>query len=138
MKPENSFIASVGRHFPSSTEPHREKMSNPYTSGTADMWYSGKRDLWVEYKYILVPARDDTLIDLVKGKSPELSVLQQHWLEGRHKEGRQVRVIVGSKDGGVILKYPFWMQPISAKAFRASMMTRKEIAEAIVLLLGGV
>ena len=129
--PENNFISSVHKHLP--VKLYRMKNSNPYNGGIADVWYSGKRrDLWIEYKFIAVPKRPDTTIDLVSGKSPEISALQQEWLRARHEEGRNVGVIIGSKDGGVWLPGLAWNQTFQAKDFLARLRTRKELAEEIV------
>lgn len=130
-KPETTFIASVHKHLPPTL--YRVKNNNAYTAGIADVWYSGKgRDLWVEYKFIEVPKRPDTTIDLVSGKSPEISALQQEWLRARHEEGRNVGVVIGSKDGGIWLPGLAWSQTFQAKDFLAHLRTRKELAEEIV------
>ena len=64
-KPETTFYTSVHRHLPSTDLLHREKMSNPYRGGTFDHWYSGKKaDLWIEWKFVVLPKRDDTMIDI--------------------------------------------------------------------------
>ncbi len=125
-KPESTFIASVHRHLP--PELHREKMCNPYSSGTADVWYSGNHaDLWVEYKFIpKIPVRDNTLI------VPELSALQLEWLEGRHGEGRNVALIIGCPEGGVLYRNGGWRSPCQAGYFRKALKDRKTLADWIV------
>ena len=129
--PENNFISSVHKHLPAKL--YRMKNHNQYNGGIADVWYSGKgRDLWVEYKFIEVPKRPDTTIDLVSGKSPEISALQQEWLRARHEEGRNVGVVIGSKDGGIWLPGLAWDQTFQAKDFLACLRTRKELAEEII------
>lgn len=133
--PENNFISSVHKHLP--VKLYRMKNHNQFNGGIADVWYSGKNDLWVEYKFIAVPKRLDTLIDLVGGKNPPISALQQEWLSERHKEGRQVGVIVGSKDGGVWFPDTAWERPIPTGHFRGQMLPRKELADLIVQLTGG-
>lgn len=109
-------------------------MNNPYNSGTADVWYSGRRaDLWVEYKFLKegkIPVRPGTLIDLVT-KQRYLSALQLDWLEGRHAEGRNVWVIVGCKDGGVVWPHGGWRQPMSVQGFRCRLIDRKGLANLI-------
>lgn len=128
-KPETTFYTSVHRHLPSIDRLHREKMANPYRGGTADHWYSGNGgDLWVEWKFIIIPKRDDTMIDLCGGKKPPLSALQQDWLTGRYNEGRNVVVIVGAKEGGVIYEFRTWRHPMSAGEFRTRLQARQEIA----------
>ena len=121
-KPETIFITSVHRHLPDKKVPHREKMCNPYSSGTADVWYSGNADIWVEYKFIKVPARDATPVQA------ELSELQKDWLRGRHKEGRKVFVVIGCKDGGVILSNLDWEKPMPAADFKKRTMSRHAVA----------
>lgn len=132
-KPETNFYTAVHKFLPPVDELHREKMSNPYRGGTADHWYSGKNDLWIEWKFEVLPVRDTTLIDICGGKKPSLSHLQQDWLRCRYAEGRDVYVIIGSKEGGVIMTEPSagrfaWERPITAAHYRANLMTRKEIA----------
>lgn len=128
--PENTFIASVHRHLP--VDLYRMKNHNQYNGGIADVWYSGKKaDLWVEYKFITVPKRDETLIDLTGGRAPILSPLQQEWLEDRFVEGRSVGVLVGCKAGGVWLPDIDWKLPLTAAEFRASLMTRAALAQMI-------
>lgn len=128
--PENNFIGSVHKHLPMKL--YRMKNNNAYTAGIADVWYSGVSDLWIEYKFITVPKRPDTVIDLATGKAPMLSALQQEWLRSRHEEGRNVGVIIGSKDGGVWLPGLAWDQTILAKDFLAHLRTRKQLAEEII------
>ena len=128
-KPETTFIASVHKHLPPTL--YRVKNNNEYTAGIADVWYSGVRDLWVEYKFIVVPKRPDTVIDLLTGKNPAISYLQQEWLRSRHEEGRSVGVIVGSKDGGVWFPGLTWDATYPAKKFLSLLQTRKDLAGTI-------
>lgn len=128
-KPETTFIASVHKHLPPTL--YRVKNNNEYTAGIADIWYSGVRDLWVEYKFIVVPKRPDTVIDLITGKNPAISYLQQEWLRSRHEEGRSVGVIVGSKDGGVWFPGLTWDATYPAKKFLSLLQTRKDLAGTI-------
>jgi hypothetical protein len=136
-KPETTFTTSVHRHLPPVTEFWREKMANPYRGGGADYWYSGRgkksRDLWVEWKFVRLPKRDDTIVDLVNGKDPPLSYLQQSWLRDRHLEGRHVWVIVGTDaNGGVIFTDLSWERPLPRHSFVSRMLTRSAIAEEIL------
>lgn len=131
-KPETTFYTSVHRHLPPPSELYRMKNNNQFIAGIADHWYDGLRDLWVEWKFIKVPVRDDTGIDLVMGKDPPISYLQQDWLSARHANGRAAWVIVGSKDGGVIMRTPReWKRTWDAALFRASLESRPQIAQAI-------
>lgn len=131
--PENRFITSVHRLLPPVDEAYRMKNHNEYNGGIADVWYSGKvADLWVEYKFIAVPKRATTMIDLCDTKKDLLTALQQEWLSGRHKEGRNVAVIVGCEAGGVILPDLVWKQPLSTGDFVSRITTRKSIADWIM------
>lgn len=127
--PENTFIGSVHKHLPAGL--YHMKNHNQYIGGIADVWYSGVRDLWVEYKFIVVPKRPDTVIDLITGKNPAISYLQQEWLRSRHEEGRSVGVIVGSKDGGVWFPGLTWDATYPAKKFLSLLQTRKDLAGTI-------
>lgn len=130
--PENTFIASVHRHLPASL--YRMKNHNQYNGGIADVWYSNKNDLWIEYKFIVVPKRATTIIDLVnkppKGDSV-ISTLQQQWLTARHAEGRTVGVIIGSKDGGVWCPGVSWHRTWTALEFSDAMDSRSNLASQI-------
>lgn len=126
VKPENTFRAGVHKHLPKTL--HHEKMNNPYSSGTADDWYSGNcKDLWIEYKYITrVPSR-------VNVRPAEmLSPLQLRWLNGRHSEGRNIAVVVGCPDGGVILRNQEWEMEMNPDTFRDRLVPRQAIAQWIV------
>ena len=132
--PENTFIGSVHKHLP--VQLYRMKNHNEYNSGIADCWYSGKRDLWIEYKFIEVPKRDTTVIDLVGGKNPPLSALQQEWLKERHNEGRNVWVIVGCKEGGVLYRNLGWEPVADTGSFRGWIQSRKDLATEIANFTG--
>ena len=132
VKPETTFTASVHRHLP--VDLYRIKNNNAFNGGQPDVWYSGmKADLWVEYKFITLPKRDGTVIDLVSGKNPDISYLQQDWLKSRAREGRNVGVIVGCKEGGVWLPALAWVSPLNAAAFKKMILSRSELANIIVL-----
>lgn len=135
-KPENTFIASVHRHLPDDL--YRMKNHNIYNAGVPDVWYSGpKADLWIEYKFLELPKRDTTVIDLTAGKSPMLSALQQDWLRKRCAEGRNVGVIVGCKEGGVWFDHMSWEHPYTAEGYRGWLLDRKAIAVAIEKIVKG-
>jgi len=127
-KPETTFTASVHKYLPPGRQdPYWMKNNNLYTSGIWDVWYSGRaRDLWVEYKFVELPKRASTLIE------PGLSELQKDWGKDRMAEGRNLAVIVGSKDGGVILTGGMWKHPLTCEKFKAHMMSRKDIAQWIM------
>ncbi len=122
--PENTFIASVHRHLPVGL--YHMKNHNQYNGGIPDVWYSGHAaDLWIEYKFIVVPKRPDTLIKI------ELSELQKNWLRERHKEGRTVAVVVGCKIGGVYFDDLSWDREYTAKAYQQLITSRQELASRI-------
>ena len=122
--PENTFIASVHRHLPA--ELYRMKNHNQYNGGIPDVWYSGPAgDLWVEYKFIVIPKRGTTIIKI------ELSDLQKNWLRSRSAEGRDVGVVVGSKEGGVWFPDVSWGRDITADEFRDHLMTRQQVSSVI-------
>lgn len=125
-KPENTFISSIHRRIPKKI--HKEKMANPYRGGTADCWYSGKKnDLWVEYKYLpSVPQRG-----IITWERIGLSELQLEWLNERSEEGRNVVVIVGTPDGGVLYRHREWEMTHSCVEFRKRLVSRDDIANFI-------
>jgi len=122
-KPETTFIAAVNNHIPKSV--YRMKNNNQYTGGIADVWYSGRdNDLWVEYKYLpRVPTRVD--IDVMKLLSP----LQQAWLRDRRMEGRNVAVILGCPEGGVVLTDRQWELELTIQNFRTLLRSKQELGE---------
>ena len=126
-KPETTFIASIHKQL---AGPYHVKMNNPFTGGVADVWYSGDLgDLWVEYKYLpITPARADV--------KPDLSMIQRKWLTERHREGRNVAVIVGVKEGGVLLRDEEWLPPMDNETFKSRIISRKDIAEWILSQTG--
>lgn len=99
------------------------KTNNPYVAGVPDCYYSGPRgDLWIEYKYVAkLPVKVPVPVDLSK--------LQRHWLEGRHAEGRNVAVVVGSPEGAIVLRVQQLDMEVTANDFRKRMVARDQIAE---------
>lgn len=126
-KPETSFRKGVERYIP---RVYKEKMANPYRGGGADCWYSGiKSDLWVEYKYLpKLPVRVPV--------SFGLTALQIRWLNDRYAEGRNVAVIVGCKEGGVILQAGEWNHPMAVDQFRDRVVSRQQLGEFIQTTTG--
>lgn len=120
-KPETTFIASIHKFLPKDL--YRMKNNNPFTGGVPDCWYSGDScDLWVEYKFIpRLPSRGNV--------RPNLSALQLDWLNNRYREGRNVMVIVGTPEGGVIFRCEEWARDISAKEFNTRLVTRHALAQ---------
>ena len=128
--PENRFIQAIHRLLPARV--YRMKNHNPYVGGVADCWYSGTAgDLWVEYKFLELPKKPTTIVDLCGGSSPALSALQQEWLRNRHHEGRSVGVIIGTRSGGVWRPGISWDKPISSADLRAEMLDKPNLAAII-------
>ena len=129
-RPENSFIEGLEKHLPPKS-PYRMKNHNVYTGGVWDKWYSGEvADLWIEYKFIVVPKRDTTIIDPCTDRDM-LSKLQQDWGRERYAEKRNIAVIIGCKEGGVWLPGLTWDRPFTAAEFRAKIVSRAELAAII-------
>lgn len=124
--PENRFIGSVHRQLPD--KPYHMKNHNGYIGGVPDVYYSGNAaDMWIEYKFT---PRLPPIIDLMDTKKKyALSSLQQEWLRDRHEEGRDVRVILGCEDGGVMFVLRTW--EAQHKRERVRLLTRKELAVCI-------
>ena len=125
-KPETNFTNGIHRYLPVAV--YRMKNHNEYVGGIPDVWYSGDfRDLWVEYKYIPVSKPRTPVI-------PDLSAKQLHWIKSRRAEGRNVWVIVGYKQGGVIVENLDDMERgIRPDHFLARTLTRQQLAHAIAL-----
>jgi len=114
-KPENSFILGVHRYVSS----YKEKTNNPYRGGTPDVYYEGAGHLWVEYKFIILPARDTTPI------KADLSELQKEWLRRCHLNTGKARVIIGCKEGGVVLETPEqWENSMTTAEFKTNLLGR--------------
>lgn len=126
MKPERRFRQSVTQFL---RDVYVWPINDNYQAGVPDHYYSGHaNDLWAEYKYF--PTDKDSF-DLLKPASrPRLTSLQQHWLNGRHDEGRAVWVVVGFPSGGVILMNQEWMEPVKVRG----LLSREQIAREIMLV----
>ena len=128
-KPETTFIRSVNKHLPSHI--YSMKNNNVYCAGVPDVWYSGPGgDLWVEYKFVVIPKRSDTVVKV------ELSELQKTWLRDRDAEGRDVGVIIGCAEGGVWFAGLSWDFEFTAEKFRTWVEDRKVLASRIYSLIG--
>lgn len=97
-------------------------MSNPYRSGTFDDWYSSDpRDLWVEYKFQ----------PKLKSVKADLSPLQYHWGSERFLEGRNMAVIVGMPQGGIILTREEWETRVPVLEVEKRLKKRAELCRII-------
>ncbi len=107
-----------------------EKMSNPYRRGTPDCYYSGSTGgLWSEHKYLRSIPKT---VDVTRITTP----LQQQWLEGRHREGRSVSMLIFTPDGGVLLHGLSWQLTYSREEFKAMEVSMNQLAELIVAFCG--
>ncbi len=128
-KPENTFIGSIHKKF-GGKKPYIEKMYNPLRSGTPDVYYSGDvGDLWVEYKFIPRIPRSAEIL-------PDLTPRQRRWLNDRFAEGRNVAVVLGTPDGGVIYRNQEWNNPLSSTELAARVVSREEVARWITSQVG--
>lgn len=125
QKPENTFIKSIHTKM-AKEKPYFEKTNNPWRAGTPDVYYSGdKSELWIEYKYIpKIPISSEIL--------PDLTPRQRRWLNERYDEGRNVFVVLGTPDGGVIYRDKEWLKPLSSTEIEAKLLSRAEIARWII------
>lgn len=118
-KPESYFRSRVRKALDKRV--YIWPISDGYTSGVPDHWYSGNgADLWAEYKYY--PEERKTFC-LQNGS--KITRLQEHWLNSRLDEGRNVCVIVGFPSGGIILQNRAWMETVIVN----NLLSIKEIAE---------
>ena len=126
-KPETRFYTAVHKLLPPLRNLHREKMHNLYRGGTADVWYSGNADdLWVEYKWLAkLPRTTPVRLDKL------LSPLQQQWLMGRHGEGRNVVVILGTPAGAWVFEGVSWKEPLDPDIIRTNGLSKLNVADYI-------
>lgn len=123
-KQENTFIGSVHKRLPPKSELYWMKNYNPFNGGIADCWYSANNDLWIEYKFIpKMPVRAIV--------TPDCSVLQLDWLRGRYEEGRNVWVIVGCPEGGVLYTDLTWENSMPAEEWVGRVQGRDKLANVI-------
>ena len=128
-KPESTFIGSVHKKF-SGKKPYIEKMYNPLRSGTPDVYYSGDvGDLWVEYKFVPRIPRSAEIL-------PDLTPRQRRWLNDRFAEGRNVAVVLGTPDGGVIYRNKEWNTPLSSTELKARLVPKEGVAQWIKSQVG--
>lgn len=106
-KPETKFITRVNSFV--SNAVYRWKTHDSFTPGIPDLYYSGPKSyLWAEYKWY---AKQPKILYLGGGKRPKLTKIQANWLTCRYDEGRNVCVIVGWPEGGIILFDRTWEDP---------------------------
>lgn len=119
-KPETTYIKGVHKHL---TQSYYEKTNNPFRSGTPDVWYSGNLgELWVEYKFIERIPKNAKIL-------PEVSPRQAQWLSNRYVEGRNIAVVLGSPEGGVVYHGTGWLDSITPEEFRERMISKEAVAQ---------
>lgn len=102
---EHGFIRKI--HGKLDKRVYAWKIHDSYQGGVADCYYDGTGGayLWAEYKYIALPKRGTTIINV----HDALSALQQEWHTERVAHGINTCVIVGlSSTQGLILKGLEW------------------------------
>jgi len=120
---ESGFTRYIFKKLP--PEIYKLKIRLAQQNGVPDAYFSGPAgDCWVEFKYITAPKREVTEI------LPNLSPLQIKWLEGRHKEGRTVCVVLGSDIGCYIFDQHDWDVPIIREHF--TVYTRQHVIKWII------
>ena len=128
-KPEATFVRSVNKHVPQ--EVHHEGNADQFSGGRPDRRYEGCQartpDLWIEYKFLSTIPPVIDMMDIKK--QVKLSGLQQDWLKRANEHGRNVAVIIGCKQGGVILTNMTWTSAIPRDIFLKLVKSRKQIAE---------
>lgn len=126
-KPEATFRSGVHKYLPLSV--HHEAVGSNYSKGTPDQWYDGCHyDLWIEWKYAKeIPKH----LNLLNTTVPKLSEHQQNWLKRAHGNGRNVCVIVGFKEGGIILSDMAWESSLPREVVSEMIMSRRDLAKYI-------
>lgn len=128
--PENTFIHFVHRNLPDKENLYRMKNHNQYNGGIADCWYSAKKDLWVEYKWLhRIP--DSPNVDI------GMTDLQKEWCEGRHDEGRNVWVVLGTPQGVAVFRNKRWKKKISGDALRGLLIPKQDYVVELSIYLTG-
>jgi hypothetical protein len=122
-KPENQFVSGVHGYLPPEADFPRWKTNNPYVAGIWDWYYAGDVDeLWIEYKFIVVPKRPDTMV------LPALTPLQIHFGRALHRCNRNIAVVVGCAKGAVTYRDLSWERPITASEFTKRVIPRADLA----------
>lgn len=139
-KSENKFMDAVHKQLPADAI-YKMKITPAFSSGEFDTFYEGHaRDLFVEYKFLELPKRYDTMIHFDKMLSPK----QVQWGNRRYsRTSASDRVAphlaVGCRDNdryyGIFIQYTPDMAPINTKTFKDNLLSAKEIANRILSLV---
>lgn len=128
-KPEAQFRDGVHKYLPKMEKVHHEGVGGAYSKGIPDQYYDGKcYDLWIEWKYANHIPKN---LNLLNTTSPKLSEHQQRWLKRAYNNGRNVCVIVGFPEGGIILSAMAWEETWPKEIIKEMIMSRKELAQYI-------
>lgn len=100
------------------------KINDRFMGGVPDAYYMGDQGvLWVEYKYVkLLPVRDTTIIKTC------LTELQKIWLDDLERCKQPCALAIGCGDRVAVLRAGKWRDGITAKEFRETSMSRKDLA----------
>lgn len=112
------------------------KIHDAFAGGVLDAYYEGyKNDLWVEYKWVNLPKRNTTIIDL-SNPDKYLSKLQQRWIHRRVALKRDdVVVIAGHAQGCNLYFNEEWLEPRTREDFLARSVSVKEARNKLLTLL---
>jgi hypothetical protein len=125
---EHKFFSALRRNLKGKA--YYLKLNVRFHKGVADAWISGsKSDLWLEGKYL---ARLPPVVDLKK----LLSAHQDEWLRGRHKEGRNVAVVLATPQGNLYFPGLSWEEPQERALLLPKLLKNSEFAHFVVKLVG--
>ena len=110
------------RHL--SPEIYRWKIHDTHTGGVPDAYYCGPGDsLWIEYKYIKLPKRASTLVQL------NLSELQKIWLTRAYEWRQSVAIVVGyEKKLATVITNPNLIGKITKTTLQEEAISFKAVA----------
>lgn len=132
---EHSFIRSVHYYLQQYKKQGADlwlwKIHDTYAGGVPDAMYVGPTgSLWVEYKYITLPKKDNTVIDL------KLSSLQRKTIKTLQDYNQDVIVVVGFDNEAAII------HNVDEKHNRTSLWTlsisRESLAKKILKEIGAI
>jgi len=108
------------------------KINASYEAGVPDWYVSDRSDWWIENKRVKTEKLPPVL-DLTDPKK-YLTMNQQLWLERRHREGRNVGVIVFGEPGHLWLPELDYRVPITPEQYLNRAMTMDQLADLLVEL----
>lgn len=118
---EHGFVRSVHRQL--SPDIFVWKINDTYAGGVPDAFYAGPACcLFVEYKYVKLPKRSNTLVKTT------LSEQQKLWINRMHSLSHAVAVVIGSDKGCVVLQDKAWNSPLTLADFLPACISVKDVA----------